>query len=138
MTFIPDERIGLYPTSMWIGEPDNFDNPQVSISFSFRQDNPPSLHGYTFLSAFTDDGPGIVTSVDRQGIRGDKVGEQGASALLSARDATLATVTDPEAPDTIALPVHNVRLFLDGFRFAEWIVRFEEAVSPFSLSGRWK
>lgn len=136
--FIPDDRLGLYPKSLAIGELDDLGNLQVSVAFSFRQETPPVLHGYTFLSAFTDDGPGIVTSMDRQRLHGDTVGEQGASALLQVTDATLSTVTDPDAPDTIALPVHTVRLFLGGFRYADWVVEFEAAVSPFSLSGRWK
>jgi hypothetical protein len=72
-----------------------------------------------------------------QGLTAQQVGDQGAPSLLELSDARLVTVFDPEAPPTIPQAEWPVRLFLGGFRFAEWLVTFESPVDSFDLDGLW-
>jgi hypothetical protein len=131
---VPSDKVGLYPVRLVIGELDDLGNPLVKVSFDLHADDGSLLRGFQFLSV---DVSGILTSIADQRLDAQRIGAQGADALLTSTDATLATVSDPDAPATIGLSTQRVRLFLGGFQFAEWQVTFETGIDPFQLDGRW-
>jgi hypothetical protein len=91
----------------------------VRFGFTLFDDRGDPTQDFVFSHLHGDDGPGVVTSSDLQGLTAQKVGDQGATSLLEVSDARLVTVSDPEAPPTIPQAEWPVRLFLGGFRFAE-------------------
>lgn len=135
----PADRVGLYPTHLQIGALDDLGNAQIVVAFEQHADDGSLARTFTLAASANDsDGnPRIVTSDPDQRLDAGRIGDQGASALLSLNDAALSTVSNPDAPATIGLSTQNVRLFLGGFRFAEWQVTFETAVDPFNIDGQW-
>jgi len=131
---VPSDRVGLYPVRLVIGDVDDLGNPVVSVLFDQHAGDGSLLRQFQL---FSSDLSAIQTSIDDQQLDARRTTEQGADALLSSSAATLATVSNPDAPPTIGLSTQTVRLFLDGFQFAEWEVDFETGVDPFRLDGRW-
>ncbi|MFC9659971.1 hypothetical protein ACFVJ5_07000 [Nocardia sp. NPDC127606] len=107
------------------------------MTFILFDDRGDPVREYRFDHIQGDGVPGVVTSVDTQGLNGLIVGDQGASSLLDLADARLFTLSNQEAPPTIPQPDWPIRLVLGGFVFGQWTVRFESPVDSFDIDGRW-
>jgi hypothetical protein len=85
---------GLFPQNLDVNSFDDNGNLRVRFGFTFFDDRGP-IQDYFFSHLHGDDGPGVVTSRDLQGLTAQPVGDQGAPSLLERGDARLVTVSDP-------------------------------------------
>ncbi|WP_329169840.1 hypothetical protein OG754_00605 [Streptomyces decoyicus] len=129
--------IGLTPMSLDVNGTDQNGIQVTRFIFTRFDDGGNPVEDFFFDHVHGDDGPGLVTSVDFQGLLVQQSGDQGALSLLDLTDARLLTLTDEEAPPTIPQTEWPVKLTLGGFVFAQWALSFNAPVDSFDLDGRW-